>query len=777
MAQTQHQPMPHQNTATLLFEQLPDGIIRIDQQLSILDINPKAETLLGWKKNELIGRNIHDLLCITQEEYEHSLEHCPLQIAVEPNENSVSQELWWLTKEGIYLNVDSTCIPVINQHQPEFIIQFQDCIQKQFSQSELKKLSLFAELSPTPIIQLDENSVIYYANPAATQLMVDQGFDDEGVPHLLPNNLQQQCQRCLQQNQTLVDIESHHDKQWFLWYLHPLKQLQPPLVQAYGVDITARKQAENRLIELKEQAEAHTQQKSLFVASVSHELRNPMNGVIGMANLLLYTQLNNQQREYTNKIISSGKSLLHLVNDILDISKIEAGKLEIDPISFHFPKAMLEICSLLDITAHQKGIALETRIDPTIPDYLVGDATRLRQIIMNFMTNAIKFTDCGYVFLDISQSAILADVITLRFEVKDSGIGIPANKLDSVFGEYQQVDKSTARQYGGTGLGLSICKKLADLMNGSVGIESVVGEGSTFFLELQLSIDPKQSGHTYKKSFNKAIKVLLFGGNQIHTSTIIELFEYWQIPMDFCQYSRQITQQIIKKKYSLLIICEPYVPQEIKPIIKAATETGSKVLFIDRQNNASLEQGKSYDEYYQAFGAQGYLIKPYLPDTLHSVIKKMCIDHDDKKINPPENDKPSHHFPNKTFNARILVVDDETVNQYITRAYLENLQCQVDIANNGKEAVDQWKNRKYELIFMDAQMPMMDGYQATQQIRLLENQNNLHATPIIALTGDITIDAKNSYLAHGMNDVISKPVDAAQLAKILEKWVPSAVKE
>jgi len=770
MAQTQHQPMAHQDTATLLFEQLPDGIIRIDQQLSILDVNPQAEILLGWKKNELLGKNMHDLLCISKEEYEHSSEHCPFKIAAEPNNNSVNQEVWWLTKEGIYLNVDTRCIPVINHHQPELIIQFQDCTQKQFSESELKKLSLFAELSPTPIIQLNENAVIYYANPAATQLMVDHGFDDEGLPQVLPKNLQQQCQHCLQQNQTLVDIESHHDKQWFLWYLHPLKQLQPPLVQIYGLDITARKQAEHRLVELKELAEAHTQQKSLFVASMSHELRNPMNGVIGMANLLLYTQLNNQQREYTNKIISSGKSLLHLINDILDISKIEAGKLEFDPIPFHFPEAMLEICSLLDITAHQKGIALETRIDPNIPTYLVGDATRIRQIIMNFMTNAIKFTDWGYVFLDISQSARLADVVTLRFEVKDSGIGIPANKLDHVFGEYQQVDKSTSRQYGGTGLGLSICKKLAELMDGSVAIESVVGQGSTFSLELQLAIDSQQSEHPHETDFTQAINVLLFGGNQIHTSTITQLFEHWQIPMDFCQDHHQASQQIINNNYSLLIICEPYTKIEIEPVIKAATQTGSKILFIDRQNNASLQQGKSYDEYYQAFGAQGYIIKPYLPNTLHSVIKTVCDNHDDGKIKQAENDKPTPHLSNKAFNVRILVVDDETVNQYVTRAYLENFQCQVDIASNGKEAIDQWKNGEYAVIFMDAQMPIMDGYQATQQIRLLEKQNNAHATPIIALTGNITIDAKNACLAHGMNDVISKPVDASQLEKILNKW-------
>ncbi len=771
MPQTQHQAIIYQDTARLLFEQSPDGIIRLDQHLSILDVNPQTETLLGWRKHELIGKNMHDLLCINKEEYKHSSEHCPFKIAAEPNNNSASQEAWWLTKEGIYLNIDTCLLSVINHHQPELIIQFQDCTQKQFSESELKKLSLFAELSPTPIIQLDENAVIYYANPTATQLMVEHGFDDEGVPQIFPQGLQQQCQHCLQQNQTLVDIESQHNKQWFLWYLHPLKQLQPPLVQIYGVDISARKQAEHRLVELKELAEAHTQQKSLFVASISHELRNPMNGVIGMANLLLYTQLNNQQREYTNKIISSGQSLLHLINDILDISKIEAGKLEFDPMPFHFSEAMLEICSLLDLTAHQKGIALETRIDPKIPTYLIGDAIRIRQIIMNFMTNAIKFTESGYVFLNISLSDTQADVIKLRFEVKDSGIGIPANKLNLVFGEYQQVDKSTTRQYGGTGLGLSICKKLAELMQGTVGIESVEGEGSTFFLDLCLTIDSQQSNHPHNTNFTQAINILLFGGHQIHTSTITELFKHWQIAMDFCQDHHLATQKITNNSYSLLIICEPYTQIEIESVIKSATQAGSKILFIDRQNNASLQQGKSYDEYYQALGAQGYLIKPYLPNTLYSTITTMYDNHQNKSTNQTKNDKSTHVSPKKTFNARILVVDDEAVNQYVTRAYLETFQCQVDIANNGKEAIEQWQNGEYSLIFMDVQMPIINGYQATQQIRLLEKQKNTHSLPIIGLTGHVTTDAKNTCLAHGMNDVISKPVDASQLEKILSAWI------
>ncbi len=765
-------------TATLFYDHFPEGLIRIDQNNVIYDVNSTATTLLGWNESELIGDSIHNHLCADHDEYSHAPEACPFLVQDETTGEAINSEAWWITQSGTHLYIDLSYIQVNHPTGPQLLIKFQDCSEKEFSASELKRLSQFAELSPTPVLQLDENAVIYYANPAVTELMVEYGFDDNGQPNIFPEDLAKHCQLCVQQNGTLPGIESHHQERWYFWYFHPMVNLNPPLVQVYGVDITARKKFENHLLELKNLAEFHTQQKSLFVASMSHELRTPMNGVIGLANILLNTNLSSQQREYTNKIILSGQSLLYIVNDILDISKIEAGKLDINLAPFSLHSVIIELCNLLDITAQDKNIAFEVRIDPTIPPNLIGDCMRIRQIVMNFLSNAIKFTQQGSVFLDISRLEQTEETVTLCMAVKDTGIGITEDKLSHVFGEYQQAETTTTSQYGGTGLGLSICKKLAELMGGCVGVDSTPGEGSNFYCQLTFPI-AKQTVDAeldIDVKFDENCRVLVVAGNAIYASIIEELLHTWGIEMHYCAETEQAIRYLEStnlktQKDMILMICTPYDQTHIAPLLDLTQRQKNPTIFVERQKNPATEQGISHDDYYQRLGAAGYLIKPYTPNMLKSLLSNVWGNEQPSPLEQTPTLQESQVPIKTTYDVNILVVDDDGVNQQVAKVFLETFGCDVEIASNGEEAVEKWQTTSYAVIFMDCQMPIMDGYQATQQIRQLEATNNLEATTIVALTGNVEAGHQDYGKEQGMNDFITKPIDPESIAKILQKWV------
>ncbi len=289
-----------------------------------------------------------------------------------------THELTWVDKEGVYLQIDVRFIQLDNN---ETLVLFRDCADSGFSENEIKRLSLFAELSPAPILQLDDEAVMHYANPSMTELLVEYGFNDMGRPAILPDNIETILQQCIENNKTIDGVESGADNRWYYWNFHPVEQHGLTLVQVYGVDITERKQYEQKLKQLKQLkqlAEAHNEQKSSFVANMSHELRTPMNGVIGLSDLLMDTPLNNEQKDFVYKIQNSVNSLLHIINDILDISKIESGKLSIDPIEFNFHNLIIDALHIVDIKAKEKGIELEYRLDKKMPEYIIGDAIRIR---------------------------------------------------------------------------------------------------------------------------------------------------------------------------------------------------------------------------------------------------------------------------------------------------------------------------------------------------------------------------------------------------------------
>lgn len=775
MDQTPDKPIINQ-TAAHLFQYLSEGVIHIDAQENIIAINPAAEKMLKWSQAAIIGRNIHETICALEGRYFHDTGHCPLLRWLENEqsdrgqEKEPAEEFVWVDKEGIYLQIEARKIPV--NGKKEIIILFRDYAETGYSESEIKRLTSFAELSPAPILQLDEAVIIHYANPSMTELMVKFGFDDLGRPAILPDEIEHFLQQCIEIHETIEGVESEcHDK-WFIWNLHPIEQHGLTLVQAYGIDITERKKYEQQLKQLKELAEAHNEQKSSFVANMSHELRTPMNGVIGLSGLLLETHLNNEQEDFVRKIQTSANSLLHIINDILDISKIESGKLDIDPVQFNFHNLVIEAIQIIELKAKEKEIELEYCLDKKMPEYIVGDAIRIRQVLINFLSNAVKFTSRGHVLINVTCNELSESLVDFTLAVEDTGIGIRSDKIDHVFGKFNQADVSTTRKFGGTGLGLSISKELTEMMGGTIGLQSEEGKGSTFWSRLRCPIGNKQAenaSHNQNIATRQLLKqrtILLIGGLPLGLKILSEQLESWGMKTELFSHCNQAydflaTLPDVIKNPPLVLFCETISDNAIRDFF-CETNRHSELNFlksmaINNKNETGLEQR------YQQLGVNGFIKKPFASgvlkqffvDVLSSdvfIVGRYQVDKDD-----------SEH--QKTIQLKILLAEDNRVNQMIAKTLLEKAGCTVDVVENGQLAVAAWQDKSYDAIFMDCQMPVMDGYEATEVIREQETHNQ--HIPIIALTANVMAGEQENCFAAGMDKYLVKPINVAHLNQTL----------
>ena len=545
------------------------------------------------------------------------------------------------------------------------------------------------------------------------------------------------------------------------------------LVGAFNQMLGQIEERETALTLAAVEARAGAQAKSEFLATMSHEIRTPMNGVLGMTALVLDTELSETQRDFVNTIQSSGEPLLRVINDILDFSKVEAGKLSIEVVDTDVRSVVEECAELLGPRASQKGLAFGYLISPQVPNIVASDATRLRQVMLNLLGNAIKFTEKWEVALIVAIAERNGDDIVLRFQVHDTGIGIGPDGQAALFQPFSQADSSTTRRFGGTGLGLAISRRLANLMGGDIGVETEAGRGSTFWFTVRVEaradadVTPQVFGSLEQR------RVLIVDDHPINRKILERLLASWEMrtaatgapkdvlgmvedalaeggPFDLVLLDRQMPE---RNGFDVARQLRKHLVGRQPRLILLASEVGP----TDQATGASLD-----------FDA--LLTKPLRHEELRRhlaiALGGLSVDPDAGRQAPASLAAPLR--PRQAMDVKALLVEDNPVNQIIATTLLEQRGFEVDVAEDGAVAIDAVRATPYDLVLMDCQMPVLDGYEATRRIRGIEGPRG--SVPIVAMTTNAMKGDRDKCLAAGMNDYISKPLDHARLIELVEHW-------
>lgn len=660
----------------------------------------------------------------------------------------------------------------------------------ELSQQALEKseeqLRVIYETAPVGIFQSDPGGRYIYANKRLSHMY---GF---GSPDELMQSISSIAQQIyvdsgerewvhaqLREEGRLVGYETRRrrkDGTWFWGSLSVQAQLDGTTgridhYDGFVLDITARKEADKKLLQAKEAAEGANRSKSIFLANMSHEIRTPLNGIIGLAEVLLSTSLTNQQERFLKQLKSTSYSLLSVLNDILDFSKIEANKLIIDKSSVYVRELVADCLRLVYIQAQEKGLELLFRIHPSVPDIVEGDADRLRQVILNLVSNAIKFTDFGEVLVEVRFESSVGEYGDLTCLIQDTGPGIPPEKLKSIFNAFEQVDGSLTRSRGGTGLGLSISSQLISLMGGKLQCDSEAGKGSTFYFSLPLKVEQDRSGSAIMIGREELAGMRMLVADQNGTSRVIlrEMLEGWGGVVDeaesIASALSRVEQAVEEKNPYKIIVSDmdlPSMGRESLASEVADNPLASSALVImlggvERQLRPARED----------VFANAFLYKPVTPSDLFSAIMRaLSADaglHEasmGRKVNVQVSQFPK----------RILLVEDTPLNQQVAKYMLEGWGHEVTIAENGQEGLEFFISDDFDMVLMDVQMPLMDGLEATGHIRAYEGNKRLLPTPILAMTAHALKGDADTCLRAGMDGYISKPISWKGLFAKIEQY-------
>ena len=580
----------------------------------------------------------------------------------------------------------------------------------------------------------------------------------------LEEQVQKQTAEVIEQKDVLLaqteNLQALHEEQQA--QTEYLQTLNEELHQQKKEIITKSEEAEKA----RQDAERANQAKSIFLATMSHEIRTPMNGVLGMASLLAETSLSAEQQEYTDTIRTSGDALLTVINDILDFSKIESGNLELDNQPFDLRQCIEDVMDVFAKKTAEKGLDLVYQIDNQIPAQIFGDSHRLRQILLNLISNAMKFTHQGEIFVGIELLNADNNQLQLAFHIRDTGIGIPHDKLSRLFKAFSQVDSSTTRKYGGTGLGLVISERLVGLMSGGITVNSELGVGTTFSFTIKSLMNQQESIRHYvhyNTVGNEGKKVLLIDDNATNRAILKTQLEHWKLLPTLASSGSEALQILSKQERFDLVITDMQMPDmdglQLSQQIKAKHPSLPIILL----SSVGDESKKKYPSLFTSV-----LNKPVKQQQLNREIHKALSPEIDNT--PVENQKPdqvlTEDFATK-YPLRILLADDNPINQKLAVRVLNKLGYQkIEVAQNGLEVMEKFDEQFYDVILMDVQMPEMDGLEATRLIR----SKHYHQPIIISMTANAMPEDKEACLKAGMDDYISKPVKLEILVSLLEKW-------
>lgn len=667
-------------------------------------------------------------------------------------------------------------------------------------ETDRDRLATVADESPYPIVEIDRDGNILYVNPAMVEVLCRFGYDLSGRPDILPDNLPTLVATCLLEGRTLRSQDVVRGEVCYSWTLCPVPSNH--LVRAYGIDLTEvyathralnatadhLRESNRQLDQALQQAQSAALAKSSFMAMITHELRTPMNGVIGMASLLLDTPLTEEQRSFTHTIQQCGEAQLSLINDVLECSKIEAGKLELESLDFHLRTTVEDVLSQFAERAQRKGLEITGLVHASVPNALRGDPGRLRQVLTNFVGNAVKFTEKGEVTLQAFLESDTPAGVTIKFEVTDSGIGISEEVQGRLFQAFAQADSSTTRKYGGTGLGLAISKQLVELMGGQVGLRSRPGEGTTFWCTALFQKQLVCAPAIVPSAELSGRRILIVDDNESNRTILHHLVSGWGMQDSQARNAAEamelLTQAAAKGQPYDAAVLDMLMPdkdglqlaQDIKTHPQGA---GVRLIVL-----TSLIQ-PGHAERARRAGFAAYLTKPVRHDQLQGCLRVVFglqqgsgpVTSGTGKLQPAAPPLITRHtLAEQAPRPRILVAEDNVVNQKLAVRMLDRLGYQPDVVSNGQEAVTAFERESYAAIVMDCQMPTMDGYAATRSIRKQEQesgdaQKRAHI-PIIALTANAMPGDRERCKAAGMDDYLSKPVKTDDLGLILQRWAP-----
>ena len=787
-----------------LLDTLPIGVVQLDRDLHVLSVNGEAARLLGYPVDFCTAKPIQELWRQQPGTVGHTVatrirESLPSRRPIQAARTilaSPAQESHPVEWSYVFLDTEGSL---------DGVLTIRDLSHEKELQQDLDRLARVAEESPSPIIELDADSNLIYANPAMTKWLQQCGYDAGGFPAVCPRELPRLVHRCLESGQEVRGEEVCLPEASFSWIFCPVPSHQ--LVRGYAVDMTDVKAAQEALRQSSEQLRDSNRQldqalkdsqeaaevKASFLATVSHELRTPMNGVIGMTGLLMDTEPSEEQQSYIETIRQCGEALLSLINDILEYGKIEAGKLELECIDFNLRTTVEDVLGQFAERAQTKGLEITGLVHAAVPTGLRGDPGRLRQILTNFVGNAIKFTDQGDVTVQAFLEQELDEKVIVRFEVTDSGIGIPPDVQERLFQPFTQADSSTSRKYGGTGLGLAISKQLIEQMGGQVGITSQSGHGSTFWCTAQFLKQTTSALAIVPSAELTGRRVLIVDDNESNRMILHHLVTGWGMVDDLAQDAASamalIEQQAAQGISYDVAIVDMLMPG--KDGLQLAKElkthpVGSRVRLVIL---TSLVQ-RGHAELARQAGFVAYLTKParhdQLANCLRTVLELPGLVSTGQPAATPAPAPPlitRHTLAETKSLPRVLVAEDNLINQKLTVRMLEKLGYQSDVVENGRDALAALERGGYVAILMDCQMPILDGFGATKLIRQREADAQASTTidsptarhiPIMALTANAMSGDRERCLAAGMDDYLTKPIRKEELKGALERWIQTS---